>query len=85
VWDVTMHPEAFLMVSKQPRLLNTMVESAMEHVERTNQVKLERKFSRPKMRFKSTPGNPEKPAVTVRGFRATLASSCGMMSLPVRR
>lgn len=66
VWDVTLHTEAFTALSKQPRLLNLIVESAMEHIENTNNVKLDRKFSRPKLRFKGTEENPDKPAVTVR-------------------
>lgn len=66
-----MHTEAFTMLSKQPRLLNLIVESSIEHIENTNQVQLDRKFSRPKLRFKGTPENPEKPAVTVRALLAT--------------
>jgi hypothetical protein len=68
VWDVTFHTETFTMLSKQPRLLNLVVESAIEHVEKTNKVKLDRKFSRPKLRFKGTTENPDKPAVTVRSL-----------------
>ena len=60
-----MHTETFTMLSKESRLLNLIVESAIEHIENTNKVQLDRQFSRPKLRFKGTPENPDKPAVTV--------------------
>jgi hypothetical protein len=72
VWDITLHTETFVMLAKQPRLLNLIVESAIEHVESTNKLQLDRKFSRPKLKFKGTAENPDKPAVTVRSLHATV-------------
>lgn len=66
VYDVTMHPEAFQMLHKHSNMLQAMVESAIEHIEKANSVKLGRQFSRPKLKFKGTPGHEQKPAVTVR-------------------
>lgn len=59
------------MLQTHPDMLQAMVESAIEHIEKANEVKLDRRFSRPKLKFKGTPGHEQKPAVTVRITRRT--------------
>lgn len=75
VWDVTLSTETFALLTKEPRLRNLIVESAIEHIENTNQVKLERKYSCPKLRFKGTAENPDRPAVSVCDLSSLLCIS----------
>lgn len=66
VYDITMHPDAFVMLHSNSNMLRPMVESAIDHIEKSSTVKLDRKFSRPKLKFKASPGYEKQPAVTVR-------------------
>ena len=66
VVDCTVHPESVAQARARPRVHQMLVETCLEQAGRVAGVPLAKAASLPKLRFKATPEQPEKPALTVR-------------------
>ena len=66
VADCTVHPDTVRLAQSNKRMMQLLIDIALEQAGSAMKCKLSREYKLPNMKFKSTPDCPDKPFVSVR-------------------
>jgi hypothetical protein len=66
VVDCTLHPCSLQEANSNERVHALLIETCIEQAEAILKAKLSRSYSLPKLKFKATPDQPDRPCLTVR-------------------